>query len=184
VLSCGLQSMSIQAFLVPVVELLSKVKWAGRNGTGAVIISPTRELALQIYGVVRDLCEEGAHPLTHGLVIGTSPSSSSCRVGSKLVDAHRRACPLRGLDTPLAAQIQLVSILSELLTPIPPHETYQWPCGCLCGMGRWGQSSCGGRSSRQGREHPRVHPGQAARPPAGVLGQQALLIILIDVSFH
>jgi ATP-dependent RNA helicase DDX18/HAS1 len=32
------------AFLIPVVELLSKVKWASRNGTGAVVISPTREL--------------------------------------------------------------------------------------------------------------------------------------------
>lgn len=59
-----------QAFLVPVVELLSKVKWAMRNGTGAVIISPTRELSLQIYGVLRDLCEEGGHPMTHGLVMG------------------------------------------------------------------------------------------------------------------
>ena len=58
------------AFLVPVIELLSKVKWANRNGTGAVIISPTRELSLQIYGVLRDLCEEGKHSLTHGLVMG------------------------------------------------------------------------------------------------------------------
>ena len=63
---------SVQAFLVPVIELLSKVKWANRNGTGAVIISPTRELSLQIYGVLRDLCEEGNHPMTHGLVMGTS----------------------------------------------------------------------------------------------------------------
>jgi ATP-dependent RNA helicase DDX18/HAS1 len=58
------------AFLVPVIELLSKVKWASRNGTGAVIISPTRELSLQIYGVLRDLCDEGKHSLTHGLVMG------------------------------------------------------------------------------------------------------------------
>lgn len=55
---------------MPVVELLSKVKWATRNGTGAVIISPTRELSLQIYGVLRDLCDEGGHPMTHGLVMG------------------------------------------------------------------------------------------------------------------
>jgi ATP-dependent RNA helicase DDX18/HAS1 len=58
------------AFLVPVVELLSKVKWAARNGTGAIIISPTRELSMQIYGVLRDLCDEGRHPLTHGLIMG------------------------------------------------------------------------------------------------------------------
>ena len=33
-----------------------------------IVISPTRELALQIYGVLRDLCKY--HTLTHGLVIG------------------------------------------------------------------------------------------------------------------
>lgn len=56
------------AFLIPCVELLSRVKFKARNGTGAVVISPTRELALQIYGVCRDLCKY--HSLTHGLVIG------------------------------------------------------------------------------------------------------------------
>lgn len=80
---------------MPVVELLSKVKWAGRNGTGAVIISPTRELALQIYGVVRDLCEEGSHPLTHGLVIGT-PTSASLhpRLSRSIACRAAYPCPL------------------------------------------------------------------------------------------
>jgi len=35
-----------------------------------VIISPTRELSLQIYGVLRELCQHGKHSQTHGLVIG------------------------------------------------------------------------------------------------------------------
>lgn len=56
------------AFLIPVVEVLSKVRFAQRNGTGALIVSPTRELALQIYGVVRTLC--AFHPLTHGVIMG------------------------------------------------------------------------------------------------------------------
>lgn len=29
-----------------------------RNGTGAVIISPTRELAMQIFGVLREIMDE------------------------------------------------------------------------------------------------------------------------------
>merc|ERR1711862_348397 len=37
------------AFLLPAVELLSKVNFLPRNGTGVVIITPTRELAIQIY---------------------------------------------------------------------------------------------------------------------------------------
>jgi len=121
------------AFLIPVVELLYKVRFTARNGTGAIIISPTREvsdqslryrrylihalllllplsphpshlgcyliilllvvskpnpkltnqftnsrcnsfvpkqLSLQIYGVLADLCNNGKHNLTFGLVIG------------------------------------------------------------------------------------------------------------------
>jgi len=57
------------AFLVPCVELLHRARYAPRNGTGALVISPTRELALQIYGVARDLMAHG-HSQTHGLVMG------------------------------------------------------------------------------------------------------------------
>lgn len=56
------------AFLIPVVELLVRVKWMARNGTATVIISPTRELALQIYGVASELCKY--HSQTYGIVMG------------------------------------------------------------------------------------------------------------------
>lgn len=56
------------AFLIPAIELLHRVGFKSRNGTGVLVITPTRELALQIYGVVRDLCKYHRH--THGLVMG------------------------------------------------------------------------------------------------------------------
>jgi ATP-dependent RNA helicase DDX18/HAS1 len=56
------------AFLVPAVELLHKLKFMPRNGTGVMIISPTRELSLQTFGVVRDLLKH--HPHTYGIVMG------------------------------------------------------------------------------------------------------------------
>lgn len=34
------------------------------------MISPTRELALQIYGVLRDIMEQTNYPQTHGLIMG------------------------------------------------------------------------------------------------------------------
>jgi len=43
------------AFLLPAIELLHRLKFKPQNGTGVVIISPTRELALQIFGVVREV---------------------------------------------------------------------------------------------------------------------------------
>jgi ATP-dependent RNA helicase DDX18/HAS1 len=56
------------AFLIPAVELLAKVQFKQRNGTGVIVISPTRELCLQIYGVLQQLCKY--HHQTHGLVMG------------------------------------------------------------------------------------------------------------------
>lgn len=41
------------AFLIPVVELILKLGLQSRNGTGAIIISPTRELSLQTYSVLK-----------------------------------------------------------------------------------------------------------------------------------
>ena len=52
------------AFLIPCVELMHKARFVPRNGTGTVVISPTRELAMQIYGVARDLMKK--HSQTHG----------------------------------------------------------------------------------------------------------------------
>lgn len=56
------------AFLLPAVELLYLLKFKPRNGTGVVVISPTRELALQIFGVARELMQH--HTQTFGIVIG------------------------------------------------------------------------------------------------------------------
>lgn len=36
------------AFLIPAVELMHRAKFMPRNGTGAIVIAPTRELALQV----------------------------------------------------------------------------------------------------------------------------------------
>jgi ATP-dependent RNA helicase DDX18/HAS1 len=36
------------AFLIPAVELMHRAKFMPRNGTAAIVIAPTRELALQV----------------------------------------------------------------------------------------------------------------------------------------
>lgn len=56
------------AFLLPAIELLYSLKFKPRNGTGAIVITPTRELALQIFGVARELMAN--HSQTLGIVIG------------------------------------------------------------------------------------------------------------------
>ncbi|OCL03081.1 DEAD-domain-containing protein [Glonium stellatum] len=56
------------AFLIPAVEMLSALRFKPRNGTGVIVVSPTRELALQIFGVARELLTH--HSQTYGIVIG------------------------------------------------------------------------------------------------------------------
>eukprot|EP00339_Tiarina_fusa_P026186 CAMPEP_0117033516 /NCGR_PEP_ID=MMETSP0472-20121206/23935_1 /TAXON_ID=693140 ORGANISM="Tiarina fusus, Strain LIS" /NCGR_SAMPLE_ID=MMETSP0472 /ASSEMBLY_ACC=CAM_ASM_000603 /LENGTH=581 /DNA_ID=CAMNT_0004742441 /DNA_START=66 /DNA_END=1811 /DNA_ORIENTATION=- len=57
------------AFLVPIVELLRKAKFQSRNGTGAIVLSPTRELAMQTYGVCKELLGDSSK-MTFGLIMG------------------------------------------------------------------------------------------------------------------
>ncbi|SJL10470.1 related to ATP-dependent RNA helicase dbp4 [Armillaria ostoyae] len=56
------------AFLIPVLEILYRRKWGPSDGLGALIISPTRELAVQIFDVLRSI--GGYHSFSAGLVIG------------------------------------------------------------------------------------------------------------------
>ena len=56
------------AFLIPVLELLWRERWSHLDGLGALIISPTRELAYQSFEVLRQV--GGRHDFSAGLVIG------------------------------------------------------------------------------------------------------------------
>lgn len=56
------------AFLIPAIEMLYALRFKPRNGTGVIVVSPTRELALQIFGVARELMAH--HTQTFGIVIG------------------------------------------------------------------------------------------------------------------
>ncbi|KAH9057338.1 DEAD-domain-containing protein [Lactarius vividus] len=56
------------SFLIPVLEILYRRKWGPQDGLGALIISPTRELAVQIFDVLRSI--GGYHSFSAGIVIG------------------------------------------------------------------------------------------------------------------
>lgn len=56
------------AFLIPAIELLTQGQFKPRNGTGVIVITPVRELALQTYGVAKELMKY--HNQTLGLVMG------------------------------------------------------------------------------------------------------------------
>lgn len=56
------------AFLVPVLENLYRRRWTELDGLGALILSPTRELAIQIFEVLRKIGRN--HTFSAGLIIG------------------------------------------------------------------------------------------------------------------
>ncbi|XP_046857998.1 probable ATP-dependent RNA helicase DDX10 [Xenia sp. Carnegie-2017] len=56
------------AFLIPMLECLWKLKWSSIDGLGALVISPTRELAYQTFEVLRKIGKH--HDLSAGLIIG------------------------------------------------------------------------------------------------------------------
>lgn len=56
------------AFLIPILENLFCKKWTRLDGVGALVISPTRELAYQIYETLRKV--GNMHDFSAGLIIG------------------------------------------------------------------------------------------------------------------
>ncbi|XP_027208755.1 uncharacterized protein [Penaeus vannamei] len=56
------------AFTIPVIELMSKLNFMPSQGTGVVILSPTRELSIQTRDVLAPFAK--AHSLTMELIIG------------------------------------------------------------------------------------------------------------------
>ncbi|GES88917.1 DEAD-domain-containing protein [Rhizophagus clarus] len=56
------------AFLIPLIESLYRKSWSQLDGLGALVIAPTRELAVQIFEVLRKVGR--MHSLSAGLVIG------------------------------------------------------------------------------------------------------------------
>jgi superfamily II DNA/RNA helicase len=86
---CNIYILQTLAFLIPCIELLHKASFTTKNGTGCIIIAPTRELAMQIYGVAQEVLTTTTttavtdgdasgvgvghhqnHSLTFGLVMG------------------------------------------------------------------------------------------------------------------
>ena len=56
------------AFLVPILEKLSQAKWSKYDGLGALVISPTRELSIQIFKVLQQIgCH---HDFSAGCIVG------------------------------------------------------------------------------------------------------------------
>ncbi|XP_020095418.1 DEAD-box ATP-dependent RNA helicase 32 isoform X2 [Ananas comosus] len=66
------------AFIIPVIEKLYKARWGPEDGVGSIIISPTKELAGQLFEELKTVGKY--HTLSAGLLVG----------GRKDVDAEKQ----------------------------------------------------------------------------------------------
>lgn len=69
------------AYMIPAVELLFKAGFTIKNGTGVIVIAPTRELAIQNYNVAKDLLFY--HSKTHGVIMGGAKRSTEATLLKK-----------------------------------------------------------------------------------------------------
>jgi len=55
-------------YLIPVIEKLYRERWTSLDGLGALVLVPTRELAIQAFEVLRSFANY--HEISAGLIIG------------------------------------------------------------------------------------------------------------------
>jgi len=99
------------SFLLPLIECLWRLKWdAKRDGVGALIISPTRELAVQIFEVLRQI--GGEHELSAGLIIGgKSLSEEQERIHSMAILVCTPGRLLQHFDQTFGFDVSNLSVL-------------------------------------------------------------------------
>ncbi|KAI8630656.1 DEAD-domain-containing protein [Xylariaceae sp. FL1651] len=118
------------AFLVPVLEKLYRARWTEYDGLGALIISPTRELAVQIFDNLRKIGR--FHSFSAGLVIGgKSIQEESERLSRMNILVCTPGRMLQHLDQTSGLDVDNLQILDmgfksavdALVEHLPPRQT-------------------------------------------------------------
>ncbi|KAF2971129.1 hypothetical protein GQX73_g2446 [Xylaria multiplex] len=98
------------AFLVPVLEKLYRARWTEYDGLGALIISPTRELAVQTFQVLTKIGR--FHSFSAGLVIGGKNLKDEAeRLGRMSILVCTPGRMLQHLDSTSGLQVDNLQIL-------------------------------------------------------------------------
>jgi superfamily II DNA/RNA helicase len=99
------------AFVIPMIEKLFRSRWSPEDGLGAVILTPTRELALQIFDVIRLVGKK--HPFSAGIVTG----------GKKEFEIEQKF--VIGMNILVATPGRLLQVI---FGPSFPYLEYLYPC--------------------------------------------------------
>ena len=98
------------AFLIPIMELLSRRAFK-KQQIGALVLSPTRELAVQTHAVAVDLCRACDRP--EPLLLTGGSSSKSSAASSRPVTADLRTFQLTGSDIIIGTPGRVEDVLTK-----------------------------------------------------------------------
>lgn len=98
------------AFLIPIMELLRK-KTFKKQQIGALVLSPTRELAVQTHAVAKGLCEACGRP--EPLLLTGGSSSKSSAASSRPVTADLRTFQQTGSDIIIGTPGRVEDVLTK-----------------------------------------------------------------------
>ncbi|GKY96944.1 hypothetical protein MPSEU_000653400 [Mayamaea pseudoterrestris] len=98
------------AFLIPIVELLGR-KTFKKQQIGGLVLSPTRELALQTHRVAKDLCSACGRP--EPLLLTGGSSSKSSAASSRPVTADLKAFQLHASDIIIGTPGRVEDVLTK-----------------------------------------------------------------------
>lgn len=113
----------LQLKLLQVVEKLYRLQWSQLDGLGALVISPTRELALQIFNELRKIGKR--HEFSAGLMIGgKNLKDEQERVGGGLPNLDSNQYSTEGFGRYHSA----LQILTEVTPPCRSDSMQFLPC--------------------------------------------------------
>jgi ATP-dependent RNA helicase DDX55/SPB4 len=98
------------AFLIPIMELLSKKSFK-KQQIGALVLSPTRELALQTHAVAKEICASCGRP--EPLLLTGGSSSKSSAASSRPVTMDLKTFQETGSDIVIATPGRAEDVLTK-----------------------------------------------------------------------
>jgi hypothetical protein len=148
------------AFLIPLLERLYLERWSPSDGLGALVISPTRELAIQTFQQLHAL--GGYHNFSAALIIGGSSKAlqrEKERLGKMNILIATPGRLLQHFDSTFGLEVGGVKVLGGYSSPLELMGNLLTRClslssgrsGQIIGSGLPAYFACDSCSSRTGR---------------------------------
>ena len=110
------------AFLIPLLEKLWTERWTNQDSTAAVVLSPTRELAMQTYDVLRTIAIR--HDFSASLIIGGQTGGKNFKEEAGAIGRMNIIIATPGIFSKYLSELfgRLQTAQWQYLTTIPTND--------------------------------------------------------------